>query len=77
LMKYVQDRPGHDRRYALDSSKIQHELGWKPQVSFEVGIRRTIDWYVNNAEWLAHARSGEYLKYYDRHYVHRAETFRK
>ena len=77
LMKYVQDRPGHDRRYALDSSKLQRELGWKPLVSFEDGIRRTIDWYVNNTEWLAHARSGEYLKYYERHYVHRAETFRK
>lgn len=77
LMKYVQDRPGHDRRYALDSSKLQQELGWEPQVSFDDGIRRTIDWYVNNAEWLAHARSGEYLKYYERHYVHRAETFRK
>lgn len=77
LMKYVQDRPGHDRRYALDSSKLQQELGWAPQVSFDDGIRRTIEWYVNNAEWLAHARSGEYLKYYERHYVHRAETFRK
>jgi dTDP-glucose 4,6-dehydratase len=75
LMKYVQDRPGHDRRYALDSSKLQRELGWAPQVSFEDGIRRTIDWYVNNTEWLAHARSGEYLKYYERHYVRRSETF--
>jgi dTDP-glucose 4,6-dehydratase len=77
LMKYVQDRPGHDRRYALDSSKLQRELGWAPQVSFEDGIRRTIDWYVKNTEWLAHARSGEYLKYYERHYVRRAETFQK
>jgi dTDP-glucose 4,6-dehydratase len=77
LMKYVQDRPGHDRRYALDSSKLRRELGWEPQVSFEDGIRRTIDWYLGNSEWLAHARSGEYLKYYERHYVHRPETFRK
>jgi len=76
LIKYVQDRPGHDRRYALDSSKIQRELGWKPQVSFEEGIRRTIDWYVQNNAWLEHARSGEYLKYYERHYVRRAETFK-
>lgn len=75
LIKYVQDRPGHDRRYALDSSKLHRELGWAPQVSFEEGIARTIDWYVSNTEWLAHARSGEYLKYYERHYVRRAETF--
>jgi dTDP-glucose 4,6-dehydratase len=77
LVEHVQDRPGHDRRYALDSSKFRRELGWLPQVSFEEGIRRTIDWYLNNAEWLAHTRSGEYLKYYDRHYVRRAETFQK
>jgi dTDP-glucose 4,6-dehydratase len=76
LIKYVKDRPGHDRRYALDSSKIQRELGWKPQVSFEEGIRRTVDWYIQNTAWLEHARSGEYLKYYERHYVHRSETFK-
>ena len=76
LIKYVKDRPGHDRRYALDSSKIQRELGWEPQVSFEEGIRRTIDWYVLNTAWLEHARPGEYLKYYERHYVRRAETFK-
>lgn len=75
LLKYVQDRPGHDRRYALDSSKLQRELGWSPKVSFEEGIRRTIDWYVANPTWLENARSGEYLKYYERHYVNRAETF--
>jgi dTDP-glucose 4,6-dehydratase len=76
LIKYVKDRPGHDRRYALDSSKIQRELGWKPEVSFEDGIRRTVDWYIQNTAWLEHARSGEYLKYYERHYVHRSETFK-
>jgi dTDP-glucose 4,6-dehydratase len=76
LIKYVKDRPGHDRRYALDSSKIRRELGWKPQVSFEQGIGRTIDWYIQNTAWLEHARSGEYLKYYERHYVHRAENFK-
>jgi dTDP-glucose 4,6-dehydratase len=75
LMQYVKDRPGHDRRYALDSSKIQRELGWKPLVSFEDGIRRTIDWYRSNSTWLERARSGEYRKYYDRHYTHRSETF--
>jgi dTDP-glucose 4,6-dehydratase len=75
LMQYVKDRPGHDRRYALDSSKIQRELGWAPAVPFEEGIRRTIDWYQNNTAWLDHARSGEYRNYYDRHYDRRAETF--
>jgi dTDP-glucose 4,6-dehydratase len=75
LMQHVKDRPGHDRRYALDSSKIQRELGWQPQVSFEDGIRRTIDWYRTNQRWLEHARSGEYRNYYDRHYTNRAETF--
>jgi len=76
LIKYVQDRPGHDRRYALDSSKIQRELGWKPQVTFEEGIHKTVDWYLSNSHWLENARSGEYLKYYERHYVNRAETFK-
>ena len=75
LMQYVKDRPGHDRRYALDSSKIRRELGWLPQVSLEDGLRRTIDWYRSNSSWLAHARSGEYRKYYDRHYTNRSETF--
>lgn len=75
LIQYVQDRPGHDRRYALDSSKLRRELGWKPEVSFEEGIRRTISWYQQNREWLEHARSGEYRHYYDRHYGRRPETF--
>jgi dTDP-glucose 4,6-dehydratase len=76
LIQYVQDRPGHDRRYALDSSKIQRELGWRPLVSFEDGIRKTIEWYRANSEWLDHARSGEYRNYYERHYDRRSETFR-
>jgi len=75
LMQYVKDRPGHDRRYALDSSKIRRELGWRPEVSFEDGICRTIDWYGSNSAWLEHARSGEYRKYYNRHYTNREETF--
>jgi dTDP-glucose 4,6-dehydratase len=75
LMQYVKDRPGHDRRYALDSSKLQRELGWSPIVPFEEGIRRTIDWYQSNTAWLDHARSGEYRNYYNRHYVRRSETF--
>jgi dTDP-glucose 4,6-dehydratase len=76
LLRYVEDRPGHDRRYALDSSKIKRELGWSPKVSFEEGIRRTIAWYQSNSAWLDHARSGEYRNYYERHYTNRAETFR-
>ena len=76
LLKYVQDRPGHDRRYALDSSKIRRELGWKPEVNFDEGLRRTIDWYQTNTAWLENARSGEYLTYYERHYVNRAKTFK-
>src|SRR5262249_21254680 len=75
LVQYVTDRPGHDRRYALDISKIRREVGWGPQVSFDEGIRRTILWYQSNSAWLDHARSGEYRNYYDRHYTHRAETF--
>jgi len=75
LIQHVQDRPGHDRRYALDSSKLRRELGWMPGVNFEDGIRRTIHWYQQHREWLEHARSGEYRRYYERHYTRRAETF--
>ena len=76
LIQYVKDRPGHDRRYALDSSKIRRELGWTRRITFEDGIRRTVKWYQANAAWLDHARSGEYRNYYDRHYIHRSEMFR-
>lgn len=75
LIKYVQDRPGHDRRYALDSSKMRNELGWKPEVDFDEGIRRTIQWYQENSEWLKRTRSGEYRSYYERHYERREQTF--
>jgi dTDP-glucose 4,6-dehydratase len=75
LIQHVKDRPGHDRRYALDSSKIRRELDWTPTITFEEGMRRTIEWYQANAAWLDHARSGEYRNYYDRHYIHRSETF--
>ncbi|MBN1457602.1 MAG: dTDP-glucose 4,6-dehydratase [Sedimentisphaerales bacterium] len=64
LIKHVKDRPGHDRRYAIDSSKIMAELGWKPTVTFEEGIVSTIDWYLNNKKWLDTVVSGEYQKYY-------------
>jgi dTDP-glucose 4,6-dehydratase len=75
LIQSVEDRLGHDRRYALDSSIIRRELGWTPRVSFEAGLCKTIEWYRANSEWLAHARSGEYRTYYERHYGRRAETF--
>ena len=71
LIKYVQDRPGHDRRYAIDCSKAERELGWQPTVSFDKGLRETIDWYKANADWVKNVRSGEYLKYYERQYGNR------
>ena len=77
LIQFVRDRPGHDRRYALDSSKIRLELGWAPSITFEEGLRKTIDWYQAHRQWLDHARSGEYRKYYDRHYTNRSEILRK
>jgi dTDP-glucose 4,6-dehydratase len=71
LIKHVKDRPGHDRRYAIDASKIVSELGWRPSVSFEEGINRTIDWYLDNQAWLRNVVSGEYQKYYESMYSNR------
>lgn len=68
LITYVKDRPGHDRRYAIDASKINKELGWKPSVTFEEGLAQTIDWYLENTEWLKHVTSGEYQQYYANQY---------
>jgi dTDP-glucose 4,6-dehydratase len=68
LIRHVTDRPGHDRRYAIDCSKIERELGWRPEVPFERGLRETIDWYLANRAWVDTIRSGEYLKYYERQY---------
>jgi dTDP-glucose 4,6-dehydratase len=68
LITYVKDRPGHDRRYAIDATKISQELGWKPSVTFEEGLSETIDWYLQNSEWLKHVTSGEYKHYYNRQY---------
>jgi dTDP-glucose 4,6-dehydratase len=68
LITYVKDRPGHDKRYAIDAGKINKELGWKPSVTFEQGLSETIDWYLENTEWLKHVTSGEYQKYYDLQY---------
>ena len=74
LLTYVRDRPGHDRRYALDSKKIQTELGWKPLISLEDGLRQTIDWYKNEEQWLEGVRGGEYLSYYEKYYVNRESS---
>ncbi|WP_207281346.1 dTDP-glucose 4,6-dehydratase [Pseudomonas sp. FW300-N2F2] len=68
LISYVQDRPGHDQRYAIDASKIQRELGWVPEETFESGIRKTVEWYLSNTEWVAHVRSGSYQQWIDQHY---------
>jgi dTDP-glucose 4,6-dehydratase len=68
LITYVKDRPGHDKRYAIDASKLSNELGWKPSVTFEQGLSETIDWYLKNKEWLNNVTSGEYQKYYDLQY---------
>ncbi len=71
LIKHVADRPGHDRRYAIDASKIISELNWKPSAHFEQGINKTIDWYLANQKWLSNVVSGDYQKYYERMYENR------
>ncbi len=71
LIEFVKDRPGHDLRYAIDATKINTELGWKPSVSFEEGLSATIDWYLQNNEWLKNVTSGEYMKYYEQQYQNR------
>lgn len=68
LVTYVKDRPGHDLRYAIDATKINSELGWKPSLTFEEGLSKTIDWFLNNPEWLANVTSGDYQKYYNTQY---------
>ncbi len=76
LIQYVADRPGHDRRYALDSSKAMRELGWKPEISLEDGMRRTVDWYLSNSSWVASVRSGGYRHYYETFYERRDASLR-
>ncbi|NLP15379.1 MAG: dTDP-glucose 4,6-dehydratase [Clostridium sp.] len=68
LIKFVKDRPGHDRRYAIDNSKITTQLGWAPEYTFEEGIKETIQWYLDNTEWIENVVSGDYMKYYDKMY---------
>jgi dTDP-glucose 4,6-dehydratase len=75
LLKFVTDRPAHDRRYALDCAKLKNELGWQPRWEFDRSLEETIRWYQENSLWLEETRSGEYQKYFERHYVRRGETF--
>jgi dTDP-glucose 4,6-dehydratase len=66
---YVTDRPGHDRRYAIDARKLEAELGWKPAETFETGIRKTVAWYLDNPEWVAHVQSGAYREWVNKQYA--------
>ena len=68
LITYVKDRAGHDRRYAIDAGKLNRELGWKPSVTFEEGLEKTVDWYLSNDEWLENVTSGTYQEYYKKMY---------
>jgi dTDP-glucose 4,6-dehydratase len=71
LITYVKDRAGHDRRYAIDATKIANELGWEPSITFEIGLEKTVDWYLSNDEWLNNVTSGQYKQYYDAQYADR------
>ena len=71
LITFVGDRPGHDRRYAINCDKIKHDLGWAQRRDFEKGLNNTIVWYLNNTEWINSIRSGEYKKWIDKNYVQR------
>jgi dTDP-glucose 4,6-dehydratase len=68
LITYVADRPGHDRRYAIDAGKLERELGWKPEETFETGIRKTVTWYLDNQSWVANVMSGAYREWCERQY---------
>jgi len=68
LINFVKDRPGHDLRYAIDCSKLENELGWSPRETFETGLRKTIQWYLDHPQWVQHVKSGEYMKWVDQHY---------
>jgi dTDP-glucose 4,6-dehydratase len=74
LITFVKDRPGHDRRYAMDVTKIQRELGWRPAETFDTGLRRTVEWYLANAAWVERVRSGAYREWVDAHYGAPAKT---
>jgi dTDP-glucose 4,6-dehydratase len=72
-IEFVKDRPGHDRRYALDTGKIRRELGWAPTVALEDGLKLTVEWYRTHSGWMERVRGGEYHTYYDRVYTRRAD----
>ena len=76
LLSYVADRPGHDRRYALNSGRIESELCWKPEISLEDGLRQTIEWYKDNSKWVSGVRAGEYLTYYEKYYDDRENSLK-
>ncbi|WP_339655137.1 GDP-mannose 4,6-dehydratase, partial [uncultured Salegentibacter sp.] len=69
LITFIKDRPGHDKRYAIDASKINKELGWKPSVTFEEGLMKTVNWYLNNRKWIEAVVSGSYKEYYKEQYL--------
>jgi dTDP-glucose 4,6-dehydratase len=71
LITFVKDRAGHDMRYAIDSSKIQNELGWQPSLQFEEGLAKTVEWYLKNSAWLENVSSGAYQAYYNKQYHQR------
>jgi dTDP-glucose 4,6-dehydratase len=71
LITFVKDRPGHDRRYAIDAGKIGRELGWAPAEQFEGGLRRTVSWYLDHMEWVENVRSGAYMKWMEQNYAER------
>ncbi len=73
LITYVQDRPGHDRRYAIDASKIARELGWEPAEKFESGLRKTVEWYLGNGEWINSVRTGAYRDWITQNYAARQQ----
>jgi dTDP-glucose 4,6-dehydratase len=68
LIRYVEDRKGHDRRYAIDPTKLTGELGWQPKYTFETGIKETVQWYLDNEEWWKRIKNGEYMNYYEKQY---------
>ncbi|MGB8705497.1 MAG: GDP-mannose 4,6-dehydratase, partial [Gillisia sp.] len=69
LITFIKDRPGHDKRYAIDASKINKILNWQPSVTFEEGLEKTVDWYLGNEEWLKNVTSGKYQEYYKNQYI--------
>jgi dTDP-glucose 4,6-dehydratase len=73
-ISYIKDRPGHDRRYAIDARKIERELGWRPAETFESGIRKTVNWYLENPEWVENVKSGAYRAWVETNYAERAEV---